>query len=47
MVIQLVLKITNRNKQEIKNNHNSDIIGEESFVIEVKDLNLWYETIHA
>jgi len=46
-VIQLVLKIKNRNQQEIKNNHNSDIKGEESFVIEVKDLNLWYERNHA
>ena len=43
----MVLKIKNRNKQEIKNNHNSDIMGEESFVIEVKDLNLWYKTNHA
>ncbi len=47
MVIHLVLKIKNRNKQEIKNNHNLDIVGEESSVIEVKDLNLWYETNHA
>lgn len=43
----MVLKIKNRNKQEIKINHNSTKIGEESFVIEVKDLNLWYESNHA
>ena len=43
----MVLKIKNRNKQEIKNNHNSDIVSEESFVIEVKDLNLWYESNQA
>ena len=43
----MVLKIKNRNQQEIKNSHNSDIIGEESFVLEVKDLNLWYENNQA
>ncbi len=43
----MVLKIKNRNKQEIKNNHNSDIISEEPFVLEVKDLDLWYETNKA
>lgn len=43
----MVLKIKNRNQQEIKNNHTSEIIVEESVVIEVKDLNLWYESNHA
>ena len=43
----MVLKIKNKNQQEIKNNHNSDIVSEESFVIEVKDLNLWYESNQA
>ena len=41
------MKIKNKNQQEIKNNHNSDIVSEESFVIEVKDLNLWYESNQA
>ena len=42
----LVLKFKNKNKEKIGNSYNSNEYNDE-FVIETKELNLWYEDNHA